>query len=316
MQLLVLIAVFLGVASLIIALYLYINRRKLAIMDLARSRLETAEGPAAAIILKDEESASALPLLNRIISGRELTDRLALQLKRADVAMTPGAFMLTVALGGAAGMMFGSRLSFVGLLAGGAIGFGLPLLWLSRVQQKRLAAFEEQLPDAIDMLVSALKSGYSFLAATNFLGQELAEPLGPEFSRMYDEQRLGIDGRTALLNFQDRISTVDIRMFVTALLIQRETGGSLSDVLSNTATLIRERIVVRGHLQTLTAEAKYSGRILALLPVGVFLGLSFVVPDFTKTFVDTTIGQFMLFGASLSVAFGYMIMMKIADVDF
>ena len=104
-----------------------------------------------------------------------------------------------------------------------------------------------------------------------FVGQELAEPLGPEFARFYDEQRLGMDGRMALLSFQERVGTLDIRMFVTSLLIQRETGGNLSEVLTNTATLMRERVSVRGQLETLTAEAKYSGRILALLPVLVFL---------------------------------------------
>ena len=166
------------------------------------------------------------------------------------------------------------------------------------------------------MLVSALKSGYSFHAATNFLGQELGGPLGPEIARIYDEQRLGIDSRTALLNFQERIGSVDIRMFVTALLIQRDTGGNLSEVLSNTGQVMRDRVAVRGALDTLTAEAKLSGRILALLPVFVFFAFSFITPDFMKAFTGSAIGQAMLAGAIVSVSIGYAIMMKIADVDY
>ena len=166
------------------------------------------------------------------------------------------------------------------------------------------------------MLVSALKSGYSFHAATNFLGQELGEPLGPEFARMYDEQRLGIEARQALLNLQDRVGTIDIRMFVTALLIQRETGGNLSEVLTNTGTVMRERVQVRGALETLTAEAKLSARLLALLPVAVFFGLSLISPEFTGAFTASRTGQLMLLGAAISVATGYSIMMKIANIEY
>ncbi len=220
------------------------------------------------------------------------------------------------AVGAVAGMMLGNRLGPAGMVVGGTIGGAFPYFWLRLRQKSRVTEFEEQLPDAIDMLVSAMKSGYSFHSATNFLGQELAAPLGPEFARVYDEQRLGIDARTALLNFQERVGSIDIKMFVTALLIQRETGGNLSEVLNRTSEMMRERMAVKGQLRTLTAEATYSARILALLPVIIFVAMMYIVPDFARSFVDSRTGQFMLAAATASVVMGYMIMMKIADVDF
>ena len=317
MQIVVLVAVFLSVSGLLVGLYTLVNRRELAMRSAARSRLEPdAAAATATLIMREEEAASALPFLNRLLAGRGITDDLAVRLRRAGVSINPATFILVTAVLAALGVLLGSRIGNIGRLAGLIAGIMLPLAWLGRKTRKRLAAFELQLPDAIDMLVSALKSGYSFHAATNFLGQELGEPLGPEFARMYDEQRLGIEARQALLNLQERVGTVDIRMFVTALLIQRETGGNLSEVLTNTGTVMRERVQVRGALETLTAEAKLSARLLALLPVAVFFALSLISPEFTGAFTASRVGQLMLLGAAISVLVGYSIMMKIANIEY
>jgi tight adherence protein B len=140
------------------------------------------------------------------------------------------------------------------------------------------------------MLVNALRAGYSLQAATEFVGNELPAPLGPEFARFYDEQRLGVEVRTALMRLQERVGTYDIRMLVTALLIQRETGGNLGEVLSNIASLIRERVAFRGRVDTLTAEPKMSAIVLALLPVTVFGLLYLSSPDFLQPLLVTPHG--------------------------
>lgn len=318
MELLVLAAVFVSVLALLVGLYVFVNRRRLTVVTATRARLaaEGGGGISALTLLRDEETASDLPFLNRVLSGREWTEEINRQLRRAGSSLNPGAFLLMTAVGAVAGMMLGNRLGPAGMVVGGTIGGAFPYFWLRLRQKSRVTEFEEQLPDAIDMLVSAMKSGYSFHSATNFLGQELAAPLGPEFARVYDEQRLGIDARTALLNFQERVGSIDIKMFVTALLIQRETGGNLSEVLNRTSEMMRERMAVKGQLRTLTAEATYSARILALLPVIIFVAMMYIVPDFARSFVDSRTGQFMLAAATASVVMGYMIMMKIADVDF
>jgi tight adherence protein B len=317
MQIAVLVAVFLSVAGLLVGIYTLVNRRELAMRSAARSRLGSeATTESARLIMREEETASELPFLNQLLAGRGITDELATRLRRAGVSLNPATFILVTAVLAGLGVLIGSRIGNIGRLAGLVAGIMLPLAWLGRKTRKRMEAFEHQLPDAIDMLVSALKSGYSFHAATNFLGQELGQPLGPEFARMYDEQRLGIEARQALLNLQDRVGTIDIRMFVTALLIQRETGGNLSEVLTNTGTVMRERVQVRGALETLTAEAKLSARLLALLPVAVFFALSLISPEFTGAFTASRVGQLMLLGAAISVVIGYSIMMKIANIEY
>ena len=316
MQALVLAVVFASVASLLVGFWMFLNRRKLAMLEAARERISPESGPVIAALLRDEEDASQLPFLNRLLSGREWTEEIAERLKRAGVQLNPGAFSLLVAVTTMLGALIGTRMGPVGVIAGAVAGGVAPFWWLQARYQRRQRAYEDQLPDAIDILASALKSGYSFHAATNFLGQELGEPLGPQFARMYDEQRLGIDARTALTNFEERVGSVDVKMLVTALLIQRETGGNLGEVLQNTSDMLRQRSTIRGQLKTLTAEATYSARILALLPVLVFVALSYMIPDFIEGFMNTAQGQMMLVGAAVSVTLGYMIMMKIADVDY
>ena len=196
------------------------------------------------------------------------------------------------------------------------LGWLLPFAWLRWRQKKRITAFEQQLPDAIDMLVSAMRAGYSFQAATQFIGEEMIDPLGPEFARFYEEQRLGMDVRTALVAMQSRLDSLDLKMFVTAVLIQRETGGNLSEVLSNLADLVRQRIAMRGQIQTLIAEPKLSARFLAILPIIVFLILSATNPHFFDPMTAPgSPGRLILSITAISVVVGYMIMMKIADVD-
>jgi tight adherence protein B len=317
MQIAVLVFVFLSVCGLLLGVYTLVNRRELAMRSAARNRLEPdAAAASAALLMREEEVASAVPFLNRLLAGRGITGELASRLRRAGVEMNPATFILITAILAGLGVLAGNRVGLIGRLTGFIVGVMLPNAWLAHKARKRRMAFEHQLPDAIDMLVSALKSGYSFHAATNFLGQELGEPLGPEFQRMYDEQRLGIEARQALLNLQERVGSIDIRMFVTALLIQRETGGNLSEVLTNTGHVMRERVSVRGALETLTAEAKLSARLLALLPVAVFFALSLISPEFTGEFTATKTGQLMLLGAAISVATGYTIMMKIANIEY
>jgi tight adherence protein B len=308
--------VFVAVFALVVGGHRFIIRRRLAMQEAARSRLSTATGPSQAVLVREEEPLSAVPVLNKLLAGQTLTPKLAASLRQAGLTMTPGAFLLVIAVSAGLGGLAGSLLGILGTIVGGVLGVVISRGWLHWMQHRQIAKFDNQLPGAIDMLVSALKTGYSFHVATNFLGQELSPPLGPEFARIYEEQRLGIDPSTALLGMQDRIGSVEIKMFVTALLIQRKTGGNLGEVLTNTADVMRERLTIRGQLETLTAEAKWSGRLLALLPVLVFFGLSWIAPDFMKTLTQTSIGHLMLTAAVTGVIIGYFVMMKIAKVDF
>ncbi len=317
LQFLVLAAVFVGTVSLLVGVYVFLNRRELAVASTARRRLQVIDSAERAPTILRDTDVSALPFLNRLLAGRSFTDEIALRLQRAGSGLKPGAFVLMLVLGALVGGLLGN-------LAGGLVaavplalaGFAAPFIWLARKQRKRLRAFETQLPDAIDMLVSAMRAGYSFQAAMHFIGTEAAPPLGPEFARFYDEQRLGVDVRAALIAMQERTDSLDLKMLVTAVLLQRETGGNLAEVLSNITDLMRQRVAVKGQIETLTSEPKISARVLAGLPVVVFLGLSLIDPEFMHPMTATPIGRLLLIYGVLSVIVGYLILVKLADVDF
>ena len=317
-QLLILAAVFLGTVGVLIGGYLYINRSRLSAADAALRRLREREGstPTSARSIIRDAHVSELPVLDRLLVGRGLTSFVAEQLQRAGDHGTPGAFLLRLTIFTVVGFSIGALLRgpVVGAL-GGVVGFIMPVTLLRGRQKKRLSKFRDQLPDAIDMLVSAMRAGYSFQAAMKFIGEEVTEPLGPEFARFYEEQRLGMEVRVALLALQSRVDSLDLKMFVTAVLIQRETGGNLSEVLGNIGSLMRERAALKADIETLTAESKMSARILSLLPLGVFILINLINPEFMKPMLESTGGVYMFVFAAVSVMIGYWMMMKIADID-
>jgi tight adherence protein B len=317
-ELLTLALVFLGTIGLLVGTWTFLNRSSLTASDSALERLREVEQAqdAARNILRDE-SVSSLPGLDRLLGGRDITQRLTVKLQSAGMEMTPGSFVLGMGISALVMMVIGRWMtnSIIGAAIGTGIGLVVPVYWLGMKETKRLFLFQEQLPEAIDMLVSAMRAGYSFQAAMKFIGEEVTAPLGPEFARFYEEQRLGMEVRTALLALQERVNSLDLRMFVTAILIQRETGGNLSEVLGKIATLMRERSALKGEIRTLTAESKLSARILGGLPFVVFGAVNLLNPGFMRPMMATSYGPWVFFAASLSVMFGYWIMMQIADIE-
>ena len=314
----VLLAVFVATVSLCVGIYLVIHRRQFAVAELARARLtgDTLDDTrgAAASILRDT-SASELELLDRLLTGKAVTARLARELQRAGSGAKAGTFVLALGIGGVSGALAGSVLGSGLTLPLSLVGVSVPIFWLKRRQRQRLAAFQEQLPEALDMLVSAMRAGYSFQTAMKFVGEEMPAPLGTEFVQFYDEQRLGVEVRAALLALQDRSASPDLKMFVTAVLIHRDTGGNLSEVLSNIADVMRQRADVHRQVDTLTAQSKLSARILAVLPLMVFGAVISMDREFIRPMLEEPVGRLMLGYAAVSVTLGYLLLMRIAKVD-
>lgn len=316
MTLLILGAVFIGTLCLIVGAYIFANRRRLAAAATARERLHGSHEAVTRGLLRDER-ASDLPFLDRFLTGRPFTVALRDQLQRAGLQMSPGTFLFVLAACTLAGVLLGSLSARrVWLVLGAAAGFFLPIFWLKRKVRKRRQAFEQQLPEAIDMIVTSMRAGYSFQAAMRFIGEEMPAPLGPEFARFYEEQRLGVEVRTALLGIQERLRSLDFKMLATAVLIQRETGGTLSDILANIAVLMRERVTVRAQIETLVSEPKMSARVLAAAPAVVYFGLLLLNPAYVEPLTTTALGKAMLIGAAISATIGYWILTSMADVDF
>jgi tight adherence protein B len=185
---------------------------------------------------------------------------------------------------------------------------------LSR-RAKRAMRVERQLPDAVEMLANALRAGYSLPASIGFVGSELPAPLGPEFVRFHDEQRLGIDTRQALGNLARRIGSLDGRLLVLAITVQRETGGNLAEVLSRIADLIRQRIAFREQVSVLTSEARSSAKILALLPIGLFAILLVVSPSYAAELTGSVSGRGMLAYGAASLAVGFVWLRKLSQIE-
>jgi tight adherence protein B len=312
---LILALVFASTLWLVVATHGFLNRRRLSDAEALRDRLADSHGAPDAVRILKQERASRLPLLDRLLTGKPITMRLSKALERGASRQTVGAFLLTSVLAGAIGWFIGVRVSAtVGLLLaiGAAVTPSVVLRWR---QARRISAFEAQLPEAIDMLVNAMKSGYSLQAAMHFVGDEMGDPLGPEFARFYEEQRLGIDVRVALAGLQSRVDSLDLRMFVTSLLIQRETGGNLAEIMTNLATLMRERVGVRGQIETLTAEPRLSAVVLALLPIGLFFVFNVLNRDYMSSLYTTGIGRLLLLYGAISTTVGYLILRKLGKID-
>ncbi len=323
MQFLVLLALFIAVAGVLYGGYAMLSRGSRAATESALARLQETEAALESVrtILRHEK-ASNVGLLDRVLKSQTSTILLQDTLRRAGAGINPAEFLLRIVLSGLLGLVIGVFLlrqslgQNIAAAAGLVVGAPIPWLWLRYKLNRRSRRFSEQLPEAIDMIVSAMRAGYSFQAAMKLVGEEVPDPLGPEFLRFYEEQRLGVEVRTALLAILQRTPDLDLRMFVTAVLIQRETGGNLTEVLERLSTLMREREGFRGELETLTAESKLSARILGALPFVVFAAIISLNPFFLSPVLATTTGRWAMFAAVVSVFLGYRIMMSIAKIEY
>ncbi|HZD54738.1 MAG TPA: type II secretion system F family protein, partial [Candidatus Aquicultoraceae bacterium] len=165
-----------------------------------------------------------------------------------------------------------------------------------------------------EMFSRSLRAGHSFTGAIQLVGQEMPDPIGPEFQKVFDEQNLGIPLRTALIGLTNRIDILDVKFFVTAVLIQRETGGNLAEIIDKIAYVIRERFRIQGQLKIHTAQARLTGMVLAFLPIGVALILFLLSPDYMKTLWTEPVGKSMIVGAVILQVTGMFVIRKIIRI--
>ena len=319
---LILVSVFVGALLLVVGGFVFVNRRRLAAADAVRVRLGGSgsgggilRGDSPISILRDSR-VSDIPVLEQLLSGRGAAFWLERQIAQAGSKQRPGEVVMFILLSAMVGLtvgqwMAGGLFGLVGLV----LGLPVPILVLRQRQKMRKNRFTQQLPEALDLLINALKAGYSLQAAIEFAGRETAAPLGVELVRFHDESRLGIDVRTALVALQERVGTEDVRMFVTSLLLQRETGGNLTELLGNIASLVRQRLAFQGQVETLTAEPKLSAYILTALPFAVAGAISIMSPGYMKPLFETALGHQIIAYCLVSMAVGFFIMMRIADLD-
>lgn len=197
-------------------------------------------------------------------------------------------------------------------LAGGLAT--VPILLVSRAKNKRLTRIENQLPDALDLMGRALRAGHAFPTALKMVGDEMNDPLAAEFRIAFDEVNFGISMPDALSNMATRVPSTDLRYFVIAVLIQRETGGNLSELLTSISAIIRDRIKLVGQVRVLSAEGKMSAWVLGLLPFGAALMIQLVNPKFLEILYTDPGGRKMLAVAFTMMVFGVLVMRKIIRI--
>jgi tight adherence protein B len=219
------------------------------------------------------------------------------------------AFALAGAVAGAAFLPF-PHAHLIGLGAG-----WLPYLHVIRLGRKRTEAFEQQFPDALDLLIRALRAGHSFSVGLQMVGEELPEPVGREFSLMADEIQLGRDVRNALANLVYRVDAPDLPFFVVAVTLQQETGSNLAEVLENLSGVIRERFKLYGKVRSLTALGRASANMLAVWPVIMVGALYSANPDYISPLWETEAGQTMMLIAAAMIAVGYVLCRKMATIE-
>jgi len=256
--------------------------------------------------------------LDEALARRGFAENMRTQLARADLKLTVGEFLsavviVVVLLAGGAYILTGGN-PVITLLAG-VIGFFAPRWYVSFLQRKRLNAFNGQLSDTINLMVNSIRAGYSVLQAMETVAEEMGPPTSEEFRRVVREVQLGLSMEQALNNMLRRVQSDDLELMVTAINVQREVGGNLAEVLDAISFTIRERIRIQGEIRALTAQGRYSGYIVSLLPVGMALFMYFFQRDFFMILIEEPCGRIMIGAAVLSMGIGYFIIQKIVDIE-
>jgi tight adherence protein B len=268
------------------------------------------------INIQKQELLSSIPLMNRILLSLEIAPQLRRMLYQANVKWTPGGFVLmSLALWAMAAYVLNVRTDAIWFSA--VLAFlpaALPLGYVRWKRAKRLEKFEEGLPSALDLMVSGLRGGHGLVSVLSLVGREVPDPVGPEFRICFDEQNYGLELRTALENLCTRVPIQDNRMIMTAILIQKETGGNLAEILERCATTIRERFRLKREIRSKTAQGRLSGWVLSLMPVVLALGMYIARPDIISLLWTRPVGLKMLYTGVVMVIIGSLIIRKIVRV--
>jgi tight adherence protein B len=266
--------------------------------------------------IRKQELLSALPWLNRWLIKLDLAPQLRLLLYQANVKWTVGGLVL---MSVSAWVFSGSLIYWrtdagVPAICFSAIFFLVPGYYVTRKRSARFNAFEQKLPETLDTMVSAIRAGQSLITAVSTVARDASEPIRGEFRKCFDEMSYGVELRTAMLNLSTRVPLADVRMVVAAILIQKESGGNLTEVLENVAHIIRERFRLKRQIRVHTAQGRLTGWILSILPVFLGLALYLINPENMSVLWTKPIGVKMLYTAAVMTIIGGLVIRKIVKI--
>jgi tight adherence protein B len=289
---------------------------------LIRERLATVQkaperAPEEELALLRDEQLSQIPALDNLLRRSARVSAIQKVLLQAGISMRAGNFIgLCIVIGIVVGfaVLTWSKNPAVAW-AGMMIGFLLPYSFVSYRRTKRFEKFEELFPEAIDTLARAVRAGHAFTTALEMISNEISEPVAGEFRQLYEEQKFGMPVRDALVNLTDRMPLVDLKFFVTAVMLQRETGGNLAEILDNLSYVIRERFKIQRQVRVYTAQGRLTmAFLMALAPAVVALLLVFS-PDFVKPLFSDPIGHSLLVAGVTLQTIGYFVIRKIIKIQ-
>jgi tight adherence protein B len=249
------------------------------------------------------------------VQDKRFTSRVQRDLARADLRLRVAEYYyirLGLALGLAAVLML--LRDPLSALVGALLGYFLPRMWVGRRIGSRLNAFNKQLPDTISLLSNSLRAGSSFLQSIELVSRETPAPMGSEMGRVVREVNLGLSMEEALSNMVRRIKSDDLDLMVTAIGVQQQVGGNLAEILDTIAFTIRERVRIKGEIRTLTAQGRYSGYLVAFLPIAIMITLNFINPEFMQPLFTELIGQILLVVGGIMMLIGFFAIRKITDI--
>lgn len=321
MALFVAIVTFLIVACIVFAVWL--GTSSSAKQDIVGQRLEAVrqterrgDVSLEVQILRDE-MLSTVPAINQILLKMSWAAMLKRFMNQAGLNIKPERIILLMGVLGVAAYLVAGYLYHQPILsvAGGAIGAMLPLAAVIWKRSRRMARFEEHLPEALDLLGRAVRAGHSFTTGLELIAQECTEPIAGEFRTTFEEQNLGLPLRDTLLNLTERVPLVDVRLLVTALLIQKDTGGNLAEILDELSRVIRERFRIYREVKVKTAQGRLTAGILIALPLIMLAALGTLNPSYIRVlFVDPT-GRTMLMVAGGMQIIGGLILWRIVNIE-
>jgi tight adherence protein B len=253
--------------------------------------------------------------MKAVLASLHFTRHVQEQIQQAGLNWTANKLYTSMALMVLPGFLLGMMAAGpTGAMFGG-IGFAtLPYLFVRRKRTKRLEALEEQFPEALDFLARSMRAGHAFSISLEMVGEELPDPLGQEFRTLFNEQNLGAPLDVALHNFTQRVPLLDCRFFTSSVLLQKQTGGNLSEILSRLAYVIRERFRLKGQVKAASAHGRLTATILTLLPVATMLGLLVVAPGYLQGMANDPDGKKMIAGAVIAQVLGNFFIKKIIKI--
>jgi tight adherence protein B len=298
--------------------FMFLERRKLKVRKRLEdlNRMGLAEGASSEASILRDDSMSDMPAFDRFLQKISLAKRTQALLMQADVKMQVGTFfVITIGLGILGGTIVAIGSSYWWTSpAGAALVGSIPYFVIYRKKEVRRRTFERQFPDALDLMTGALRSGMAFQAALQVVAEECPDPVSNEFRIVFEENRLGMSLRDSLTDMTRRIDSTELRLFVTAVLIQKDTGGNLAEILEGTAYVIRDRFRILGDVRTITAQARLSGLILTGLPLAMTAVLMVLVPDYLKTLVKDPVGPYLIGAAAFMQLLGYFLIRRIVNI--